>query len=496
MSNELRERFSSDRRLAFLPDVMAGIRNGEWFVVGGAVRDAMLGRPVNDIDLVVRNVRLERLEEFLSKRGSVAVVGRSFGVLKFRPKGVKGEIDIAWPRTERAGGSGAYRDFEISTDATLPLEDDLARRDFTINAMALNLADGRLVDPFGGRADLERKVIRAVGEPDLRLAEDYSRMLRGIRFSCELGFEIEASTWQAICRLMPRIDDTRRRDDGEEERIVPFEVIAKEWIKAATADPVRCLQLYESSGALPRLVPELALMSGCKQSPNHHSEGDAWTHTKMAVTALASPEFAEFFPGQRPSAETFFATLFHDIAKPLTARERDGKITFYGHSEVGATLAKKIANRLKLSNYAKGGIDPDRLSWLLHMHLFPNMVQLDEVRRTTLVKHFLSDRAAGRELLHLAFADASASVPEGGRPDLSTLRRLVDTLGELERQLAEQAENPAKAVTGNDVMAATGIGPGPDIGRILDLVREAQLRGEIKTPEDAKKFLREVHPKK
>ncbi|MEK9152514.1 MAG: HD domain-containing protein [Patescibacteria group bacterium] len=482
--------FENDPRLAFLPAVIEALPDSEWFVVGGAVRDALLGRPINDIDLVVRNVRLERLEVVLASRGSVSLVGRNFGVLKFRPEKIRAEIDVAWPRTERAGMSGAYRDVEVATDAILPLEDDLARRDFTVNAMAWDLKGRKLVDPYGGRADLESKIIRAVGEPERRFGEDYSRMLRGIRFACELGFAIEGETWRAMTRLMTHLDDVRGG-----ERVVPYEVIAKEWIKTAAADPVRCLELYEKSGSLPRLIPELAPLSKCLQSPDHHAEGDVWTHTKTAVAKLASPEFAAFFPGEKPSPETFFAVLLHDIAKPLIAERRDGKITFYGHPDIGGVLAKKIAERLKLSNFAKGGVSAERLAWLVRMHLFPNMVDLGEVRRTTLVKHFFHDRIAGRELLHMAFADASASLPEGGKPDLSTLGGLIDALADIDRQLAEQSEEPGKMITGDDVMSATRLGPGPDVGRILELIREAQLRGEVKTAADARKFLKKAHPK-
>lgn len=481
------ERIKADPQLAFLPELFERFPKSEWYLVGGSVRDFLLQRgEQKDFDFVVRNVALQELEDVLSKMGSVALAGRNFGVLKFVPEGGE-EIDIAWPRTERAGGSGGYRDFEVQADPELPIESDLARRDFTMNAVAWDIRNQRFIDPFGGRGDIERKIIKAVGEPAERFAEDYSRMLRALRFACQLGFAFDSATWEGITRHMEHIDDVRPKKGapGESERVVPYETVGKEWIKAASADPVKCLDLYERSGALFRLMPELEWLAACEQSPDHHSEGDVWTHTKLAVSKLASPEFAAMFPGERASAETFFAVLLHDVAKPATAARQGAAITFYGHEEKGAPVAKHIAERLHFSNYKGGGVSPERLDWLVKMHLFPHVVNLAEVKRTTLMKYFFKDPLAGRELLHLAFADASASLPDGGAPQLETLKGLLPLLAEIAKQFEGKLAQPPKLVSGEDIMEATGAVPGPEIGRILEAVREGQLRGEINTREDA-----------
>lgn len=474
--------------LAFLPLAAAAFPDAEWFVVGGAVRDAILGRADGrkDFDLVVRGAGLEEISRALSGSGDVNLVGRNFGVLKFRPEGARGDVDIAWPRTERAGMSGGYRDFAVQADPGLPIERDLARRDFSMNAIAYEVSSRRLLDPFGGIADIAAKTVRAVGEPDLRFAEDHSRMLRAIRFACELGFAIEPATWDALRRRMPRLDDVRGTDGGR-ERVVPYETVAKEFVKAMSADPARAAGLFAASGALARLIPELSPLSSCAQPPDHHSEGDAWTHTALALEKLRGREFADLFPGERADATTAVATLLHDVAKPDAAEVRDGRITFYGHAERGADVARAVAERLRL---ASAGVDVERLAWLVRNHLFPNLVDLEHVRMTTLRRYFLDDPVAGRALLHLACADASASVRPDGTVDLATLRRLLDVL----RGLAARAgEGHAPLLTGEDVMAIAGIAPGPDVGRLLETMKEAQLRGEIGSVDEARMLIRAMH---
>ncbi|MEY4744215.1 MAG: hypothetical protein RL272_160 [Candidatus Parcubacteria bacterium] len=479
---------ASEPALAFLPEVAALFPEAEWFVVGGAVRDAVIGRSGGrkDVDLVVRGIGLEELSRALSARGDVNLVGRTFGVMKFRPAGSDSEIDIAWPRTERAGMSGGYRDFAVQADPELPIERDLARRDFTMNAVAYALGSGAVVDPYGGLADIAAKTVRAVGAPSVRFAEDHSRMLRAVRFACELGFAVEGGTWDALRSRMPHLDDVREIDGGV-ERVVPYETAAKEFVKAMAADPARAVDLFSRAGALARLIPELSPLRSCAQPPDHHSEGDAWTHTTLALSKLAGPEFAGLFPGEAVSAETAIAVLLHDVAKPHTSEVRDGRITFYGHAERGAAIAEAVASRLRLSS---AGIDVARLGWLVRNHLFPNLVDLDGVRMTTLRKYFLDDPVAGRSLLHLACADAAASLRPDGSADLTTLARLLDVL----RGMAARAPEERKPLlSGDEVMSLAGIGPGPEIGRLLEALGEAQLRGEISSAEEAALLIRAMN---
>jgi len=474
---------AKDARLAFIARVQQAVPEAEWFVVGGAVRDVLLGRPVKDLDLVVRRASLEKLTAALDALGSVSLVGRDFGVLKFRANAMPyDEIDIAWPRTERAGMSGGYRDFTVQADADLPIERDLSRRDFTVNAMAYRLEDGTLADPFGGLDDLSAKQIRAVGEPDARFAEDYSRMLRAIRFACQLGFEVDAATWAAVSRHISGLDDMRTVK-GREERVVPRETVAKELVRALMADPVRAADLLEKCGALYQLVPELSSLAGCAQPPEHHAEGDVWTHTKMALAALHGEAFAELFPGETADATTVVAVLLHDVAKPQTTGFHEGKITFYGHDVTGADVARAIAERLRLDS---AGVSPERVSWLVRHHLLPNMVQLDSVRRVTLERFFLADPVAGRQLLHVGCADGAGRRKADGSSGVTPLRALLVALAELRQG---QPAAPKPLLTGDEVMAAMGLHPGPEVGALLEELREAQLRGDVLDHDGAKQFL-------
>lgn len=486
-----------DPSLAPLREAWESLPDAEWYLVGGAVRDALLGRDAarKDNDFVVRNVELESVKRALEGAGKVDLVGSRFGVLKFTPSGATEAIDIAWPRTERAGGSGGYRDFEVQSDPALPVRDDLARRDLTINAMAWDVRKGELIDPFGGKQDLDRRVLRAVGDPVARFREDHSRMLRTVRFACQLGFDIEDATWEALTGLAHRIDDERTAADGRRERVVPYETVAKEFLKALTADPGRALDLFEKSGLLFRILPELAPLKGCAQSTDTHSEGDAWTHTRLAVSRLRSEEFARRFPGEDVSPETVLAVLFHDLGKPDTASVKGDRITFYGHPERGAEMVDALETRMRFSSVAGSGVDKERLCWLVRMHLLPNLVDLGSVRRTTLERHFLKDPVAGRALLHLAYADAAASIPQGGEPDHATFDGLLALLDVMQRERGAGLV-PARLLSGEEVMEATGIPSGPDVGRMLEELREAQLRGEIGTPEEAKGLLRRRHLEK
>jgi putative nucleotidyltransferase with HDIG domain len=477
----------SERVLAFLPGLLAAMPEAEWFLVGGAVRDHVLGRSARkDYDLVVRKVSLEKLQPAFAKLGRVDLVGRDFGVLRFVPEGCEGEepVDIAWPRTEKAGGSGGYRDFKVQADPDLALERDLARRDFTMNAVAFDLRTNVFIDPYDGLADIAAKTVRAVGDAQDRFGEDLSRILRGVRLACELGFTIDPATWDAIVALAPRLNDIRG-----EEPVVPRETVARNLVRALAADPVRALELLETSGMLELLIPELTPLATTKQSPDHHSEGDVWTHTKLALAALRSSAFTEFFPGETADAETVLATLFHDIGKPQTASKEGDRIRFLGHDTLGADMTRLVARRLRLSSVPEHVIDEENLAWLVHMHLLPNKLDIDSVKKTTLVKHFLHHRALGRRLLHLSFADASAALRPDGSVNTKNLRALVATLAELEAQGSVEHGKVKTVLSGEDIMQEMHLQPGPEVGRILAALQEAQLTGKVASADDAKKFL-------
>lgn len=343
------------------------------YLVGGCVRDAMLKMPIKDFDFMVTGVPMKALAAFLAQRGKIDLVGKRFGVLKFRPSGTADIYDIALPRTERAGMSGGYRDFSVQSDPNLPLKSDLARRDFTVNAMAWDVRDGKLLDPFGGEKDLRRKIIRAVGVPEARFREDHSRMLRALRFAVVLGFKIEPKTWKALVRSIRRVND-----EVAGERTVPYEVAAREFMKAFSVDPVRTLKLWRESGALSALLPELVAVK-VKQTGafvNHRAASPA-----VALASMLSP--------------------------------------------LGARTAEAVVERLKFASIEGMRITPRR------------------VRRL------------------VAGGTAAILKDEGVKPLISA--------GEIMRHLKLEA--------------------GPEVGRTLDKVLEAQAKGIIRTKSQAVKFL-------
>ncbi|MBF8280576.1 MAG: poly(A) polymerase, partial [Candidatus Magasanikbacteria bacterium] len=311
------------------------------FLVGGSVRDIILNRSSKDYDFIVRGVSAAHLKNFLATHGRVDLTGSTFGVFKFRGQGFDHEIDIALPRREQAGASGGYRDVETQSDPEMPIEGDLGRRDFTVNAMAWDSESGQVIDPWKGVLDLKSRVIRAVGDPSARFGEDYSRMLRALRQAAQFNFSIEEKTLSAIKELIGKINASAP-GGKEEQRLVPYEVISREFLKGFVSDPVRTIDLWAETGALKEVFPEILELKKCAQSPDYHSEGDVFTHSRLALEKTRSPEFKKYFP-EAVSARALVAILFHDIGKPETAKkEKDSArpggfhISFHGHEKVGA----------------------------------------------------------------------------------------------------------------------------------------------------------------
>ncbi|MFA5022589.1 MAG: HDIG domain-containing metalloprotein [Patescibacteria group bacterium] len=465
----------------FIKQLAKKFPQADIFLVGGAVRDAILNRPTKDFDFVVRGVAKNDLQNFLAALGKVSLVGKKFGVFKFRPKGWTGEdIDIALPRTEHSIGlTGAYRDFKIQSNAKLKIEDDLSRRDFTVNAMAFQIvptsyklqATSYLIDPFNGLSDLKKGLIKAVGKPEIRFQEDYSRILRVIRLAGQLHFEIEAKTWKALVRNIKKLNQ-----ELGGKRTVPYEVIAKELFKAISQNPIFTLELLDQSGAIKTLMPDLLKMKGCPQPKNFHTEGDCWQHTILAIKNLESKNFQKEFKNQKPSAEVIWGLLFHDIGKPETLVKAD-RLRFNNHDNVSAKKFRQIAEQLKL---ASAGLDIDKTQSIIAKHMLFVHNQVISMKETTVEKYFFNPNFPGLDLMMLIYADISATISPGGKPNWSDYLFMKKRIAKLAKKSKNKIQLAKSLVNGTDLIKEFKLKSSPQIGQLLALVREAQLQGKIK----------------
>lgn len=526
--------------------------DAEIFLVGGAVRDTALGRQTRDYDFVVRGLQARKLQDFLAEAGIVNLVGRTFGVYKFIPDEGYEEVkasglesfDIALPRTEASWGTGGYRDVEVQSNHELPIEEDLSRRDFTINAMALRLGimnhELRImdtIDPYGGQKDIETRLVRAVGEARQRFEEDYTRMLRALRFACELGFTVKDETMEALKAVMPRINDLRavakpQTQSGlattDREFVSPREMVSTETLKAFYASPMRAFDLYDESGAFEALMPELLKMKGCPQPEEYHSEGDVWAHTKLALENLKTPEYKNTFgdPDPHYNVLLIMAILFHDIGKPymLKTPEEHGvdRVRFEGHAEAGAGLTREIARRLVLSIMEEGPlhVDYDKLHWLVNSHLLLLHSDPEELKASTVEKYFFNPKNPGPELLRLAFCDGSATLPKsgsrsstqqaestarsaevelslpgkgGGAPNLSGVHGIIARIERMRRAIEKKQISPKSMLNGEEIMVMLNIPAGPGVGEIKAALVEEQLSARITSKEAAKKWVKEQY---
>lgn len=453
------------------------------YLVGGVVRDCLLKRPTKDIDYVIAGVSAKQLESYLRGQGQVDAVGKTFGVLKFRPRGVSvtDSVDVALPRTEHSlRHSGRYRDFVVKTDERLSILSDVRRRDFTMNAIAWDIRGRQLVDPTGGVADIAAQRIRAVGSPRQRFQEDYSRLLRALRFSVQLGFQIEDKTWRALLVLTSRLGSDR----------VPRETVARELLRSLAGDPVRTMDVFDRAGVWRVLVPELAATQGCRQERKYHAEGDVWTHTRLALERAGSPEFAREFGPRSTSLQLLVTLLLHDIGKPIVAKKNAKRSSFYGHELIGSQVAADICHRLKLSSH-EGTVDADQVRWLISSHMLTLHEEPSRIDPLTVERVFLNPLRPGQTLLQMMYADQSASRTPGGRPSLRRYHATKKLIEKVRRRGFDRRGNPNTLLTGEDIMKTLAIPAGRVIGLLHDALRAEQLRGKISQRTQALRFIRQ-----
>lgn len=416
--------------------------------MGGSVRDTLLNIPHKDYDLLVRKIPYTALVGTLKKEGTVATVGKTFGIIKFSPFMQTGPtFDLALPRLEKSTGVG-HRDFTVDFDPNLPVERDLARRDFTINAMALNLATGRMIDPFGGEKDLKHRLLRQVFLE--AFVEDPLRLLRAVQFAARFELTVEPETEESMKKHSALISTVSRERIIEETRKL---LLAKR--------PSLGFDLMRATEILPRVFPFIHNMIGVLQ-PMKENE-DVYKHTMKVLDASRSCTDMEE-PGDM---DIMFSALFHDAGKPATRGydTKKKKTTFYGHQIV----SKKIARRW-LGDYkaATIGLDVDQVLNLIENHMFET-------------KHYYTERAIRRfinkigpdhifKLIDLRIADR-----QGGKfpRSLKGVYRLREKIRE---EIGKKPPFGPKdlAVNGHDIMSL-GFKPGPIIGKIQKFLMEKVL---------------------
>lgn len=446
------------------------------FLVGGTVRDLLLGRAIQDIDVVVTGVPYKPLGDFLAKHGTANAAG-NFGTVKFLAEGEHQAIDVALPRTERSVKPGTRTGFAVEFDETLPIQDDLARRDFTVNAIALNLVTKEIVDPYDGRKDLAARIIRTVGNPEDRFAEDSTRILRAFRFACTLDATIDFSTRKVMKSLALTLSG----------RAVPKEMKAQELTKALVGNPAVFMDLLVETGIGKALLPEILALRGVREG---YGDVDVFTHTKATLAVSQSSRYAKTFGEQECDATILLALLLHDLGKPqkrVVRRTAGGqRVTFNGHAEKSADLAQVVWERLNLSQ--GGGKRSSVLSAIAH-HSVLSRGALKTIRDRTLDRYFLAHPDQGMALKKLLFCDWEVGDPEARIERRRQFRILEKRLTEIEARAYKDGK-PKQLITGEDITRAFHIPPGERLGRLLGEIRMRQIEGTLTTPEEAKDYLR------
>lgn len=416
------------------------LRQGRIYEVGGTVRDRLLGRDNSapDRDYLVTGIPYDDLTKILKNHGQVNLVGKSFGVIKFTQSagGAPQTFDITLPRREHSTGVG-HKEFDIAFDPFLKVEDDLSRRDFTINAMALALDTNELVDPLNGRLDLEKRQLRMVY--DASFEDDPLRMLRAVQFAARFEFTIEPETFDAMRHHAPLINTISNERIAEE--LNKLLVLAKK--------PSVGFQLMRTAGLLKEVLPELQQCVGVDQPGGYHKY-DVFEHTLYTIDV------------SQPRLRLRLAALFHDITKPQHKREVKDGAAFYGHETTSAETASAVMRRLRYSNDLT-----NEVAALVERHMFTTDVTDKGLRR--LIRRVGEDLIF--DLLDLRRADVEAQGRGGTTEDVDRFEQQIRD--ELSRKPPLTASD--LALNGYDIMEFFDLKPGPIVGEIINHLLECVL---------------------
>ena len=415
------------------------------YLAGGCVRDFVLGREPADYDVATS----AHPEEVMRIFPQTYAVGAQFGVVlvPVRRDGTDGArdnyaIEVATFRSDGRYTDGRHPDqVQFSSDART----DVQRRDFTINGLLLDPMAEEVLDYVGGQEDLKNRIIRTIGNPRERFAEDKLRVLRAVRFAARFGYSIEPATFHAIREMASQIHQVSR------------ERIRDEILKMLTeGNARRAFELLDQTGLLEQVLPEVKRMQGVQQPPQFHPEGDVWVHTLLLLEGLRAGT----------SRTLALGTLLHDVGKPPTFRVAPDRIRFDGHAEVGTRMAEEICRRFRLSNE-----ETEQVCALVANHM--RFGEVKRMKQSTL-KRFLR-QPKFEEHLELHRLDCLASHRDLGLYEFANQN--------LHNMPAEQI-HPRPLITGNDLIEA-GYKPGPQFKELLTAVEDAQLEGSVTTKDEA-----------
>ena len=424
------------------------------YFAGGCVRDLLLNREPADYDVATDATPRQVMQIF----PQTFAVGEQFGVVLVpEPKPVtdddarRSTVEVATFRSDVGYSDGRHPD---EVRFTSDPREDVLRRYFTINGMMLDPATNEILDFVGGRDDLTAGIVRAIGDPNRRFAEDKLRMLRAVRFAARFDYRIDSATMEAIQTLASQIHQ------------VSCERVREELTKMLTEGCAqRAFQLLDATGLLREVLPEIAAMKGVAQPPQYHPEGDVFVHTLLLLEKLPAGA----------SKTLAWGALLHDVGKPPTFRVAPDRIRFDGHVEIGVEMAAEICHRLRFSND-----EADQILALVGHHM--RFGQVQRMKQSTL-KRFLR-LPAFDEHLELHRIDCLSS---HGQLDS------YDYMREQLRSLPLEAIRPTPLITGRDLIEA-GYEPGPRFKEVMTAVEDAQLEGRLTSREEAMEFVRREFP--
>jgi poly(A) polymerase len=416
------------------------------FLVGGCVRDLLLNREPADYDVATDATPDQVLRIF----PQTYAVGAQFGVVLI-PNGEGETVEVATFRSDIGYSDGRHPD-EVRFTKTP--QEDVQRRDFTMNGLLLDPLTNEVLDYVGGREDLEAGIVRTIGDPEKRFGEDKLRMLRAVRFAARFGYTVESSTLAAIQKLAGQIHQVSR------------ERVRDELTKMLTEGHARlAFLLLDKTGLLREVLPEVAVMKGVEQPQQFHPEGDVFIHTLLLLGGL---------PQLCPPTLAWGA-LLHDVGKPSTFRVAPDRIRFDGHVDVGVKMAEEICQRLRFSNE-----DTEQILALVENHM--RFIHVEQMNDSTLKKFLRMPRFEEHLELH--------------RLDCQSSNGRMESYNFVQEKLASippEVMRPVPLVSGDDLIAA-GYAPGPRFKEILAAVEDGQLENRLNNNQEAMEFVRREFP--